>query len=97
MIMEVVPERLDVRDRLVPPLRCDVSWKEYCGQSVLHLTVRERMLNTKGDVADLSVTTVRQALHTLKLERWLIAEQHLWGILDRSSPCVDELLSIRVS
>lgn len=65
--------------------------------SVPHFAVIGKILNTKRDVADLSITTVGQALHALKLKRWLVAEQHLWGILDCSSSCINELLSVLVS
>ena len=97
MVVEVVTEGLYVGYVVVAALRSQVSWEQnYSPSSVRSMPVVMLIdvARTKCDVADFALTHVLQPWNSLQLERGVVTEQHLRGVLQgHNAPSgIDEFL-----
>lgn len=95
MIVEVVPEGLDVRDVLVAALRCQVTGEENWALSAGMREVKCKPDGfTKCDIAYFPIACILEARNALQFKGRVAPEEHLRCILQSqdTSPSIDEFL-----
>jgi len=98
VVVEVVPEGLDVRDDFGAARGLEVAGEEDCADQSVRMDVWKgvkgdgvRGICTESNVSHFALAGLQIRL-SLEFERGIIAKEHLRRVLNRSPPGVDELL-----